>query len=67
MNDLRITHRRPGHGAPIVRASTVAVGLAASVGLHMWGGDAPSAAQAGSAAKASIACTAGANGPFAFL
>ena len=67
MNDLRITHRRPGHGALIVRASTVAVGLAASVGLQMWGGDAPSAAPAGSVAKALIACAADANAPFAFL
>jgi hypothetical protein len=50
-----------------VRASTVAVGLATSVGLQFWGLDEKSTANTGMAANPSIACAVDANGSFAVL
>jgi len=67
MNHLTTTHRRAGRGTLIVRASTVAVGLAASVGLQVWGLDEKSTANTGMATNPSIACAVDANGSFAVL
>ena len=67
MTHLCTTHRRAGRGTLIVRASTVAMGLAASVGLQYWGDDWQGAAQVGKTANPSIACAVDANGSFAVL
>ena len=65
MKDLNTTHRRAGRGTQIVRASTVAVGLAASVGLQVWGHGDTASANTGMTANPSMACAADANGSFA--
>jgi hypothetical protein len=67
MKDLTTMHRRAGRGTLIVRASTVAVGLAASVGLQFWGHGETASANTGITANPSIACAADANGSFAVL
>jgi hypothetical protein len=67
MSDIHTTNRRAGRGARIVRASTVAVSLAASVGLQFVGHDDKTASQSGMAANPSIACAVDANGSFAVL
>ncbi len=67
MSDIHTTNRRAGHGTLIVRASTVAVGLAASVGLQFVGPDDKAAVTSGMTANPSIHCAADANGSFAVL
>lgn len=67
MSDIHTTNRRAGRGVRIVRVSTVAMGLAASVGLQFVGHDDKSATQPGMTANPSIACAADANGSFAVL
>ena len=67
MSDIHTTNRRAGHGALIVRASTVAVGLAASVGLQFVGHDDKAAVTSGATANPSILCAVDANGSFAVL
>jgi hypothetical protein len=59
------THRRAGSGTLIVRASTLAVGLAASVGLQLSAPE-QQATAAGMADNPSILCALDANGSFAF-
>ena len=60
------TQRRADHGTLIVRASALAAGIAASVGLQMYEPAAPSGSVGRSANALSLLCVE-ANGPFAFL
>lgn len=66
MTTMTNTNRRPHRGALIVRASTVAVGLAASVGLQLAGPDDKTTVHS-AAGQPSILCAADANGSFAVL
>jgi len=67
MSDIHTTNRRAGRGALIVRASTVAVGLAAFVDLQFAGHDDKSSVTTGTTANPSILCAVDANGSFAVL
>lgn len=67
MSDIHTTNRRAGRGALIVRASTVAVGLPASVGLQFAGQDDQAAVTSGTTANPSVLCAQDANGWFAVL
>jgi hypothetical protein len=57
------THRRADRGTLIVRASVVAVGPAASMGLHLVG---PKARASWTAGNPSALCMVDASGSFAF-
>jgi hypothetical protein len=59
------THRRADRGTLIVRASVVAVGLAASVGLLLWEPE-PQGPATWSAGNPSVLCTLDATGSFGF-
>jgi hypothetical protein len=59
------THRRADRGTLIVRASVVAVGLAASVGLQLVEPE-PKGAATWTAGNPSVLCTVDASGSFAF-
>jgi hypothetical protein len=59
------THRRADRGTLIVRASVVAVGLAASVGLQLVEPESKGPAT-WTAGNPSVLCTVDANGSFAF-
>ena len=59
------THRRADRGTLIVRASVVAVGLAASVGLQLVEPE-PKGAATWTAGNPSVLCTMDANDSFAF-
>ena len=66
MSQPNRTHRRADHGTLIVRASALAAGIAASVGLQMCEPAAPRGPVGRSASALSLLCVE-ANGPFAFL
>jgi hypothetical protein len=59
------THRRADRGTLIVRASVVAVGLAASMGLLLWESE-PQGVASWPAGNPSVLCTLDANGSFGF-
>ena len=65
MSDHIHPRRRADRGTLIVRASVVAVGLAASVGLLLWEPE-PQGPATWSAGNPSVLCTLDATGSFGF-